>query len=376
MRELTPEPVASRLRARWPIIVASVAAAVLIGACHGPVRPANAGTVLTQSRADGGSHIAQAEGGWLTRKVTFANAGMMIEKVSYRSQGLTIFGQVCRPRGRGPFPVLVYNHGGFHGLGRYWNGQACKSAAKNGYVTIASSYRGEDGSQGKVEACLGEVADVLNMIDVAAAFAYTDDDHIVMYGASHGGCITLRAVAAGAPVQAATAIAAPVDWAKAYRYIVRQSANKALPQTARATYRYLAAVVRTAAGGTPDEVPAAYRARSPLYEADALAAWPHPLLMSHGVDDAIVRVSASCRLAAAMGNVSAYHLDATGKGVAQHSPPGCDDIDNWRDGPIPAPRWPNPPYLILYDAAAHTHGKQWLPMLLQGLFFLAQNQPR
>lgn len=358
-----------------PVLV-SIAVAVLIGACQSQVRPAHAGAAPTATRLPvGGPETAGAAGGWLTREVTFANAAMLVEKVSYLSDGLVIYGQVCRPRGNGPFPVLVYNHGGFSGLGGFWNGQGCKNLAKNGYVTIASSYRGEDGSEGEVEACLGEVADVLNMIDVAMDLGYTDDGRMVMSGASHGGCITLRAVAAGAPVQAAAAVAAPVDWAAAYRYIERASTKEALSPAVRATYRHLAALVRTAVGGTPDAVPAAYRARSPLYAADALAAWPHPLLISHGVDDAIVRVSASCRLAAAMGNVSAYRVDATGKGFVQHGPPGCEDIDAWLDGPHPAPAWPDPPYLALHDAAGHSFGKQWAAMLLEALFFLAQNQP-
>lgn len=333
------------------------------------------GAVQSSHGHDGGARPSEATG-WRSATTTYEDSKILVKKLSYLSDGLVIYGQVCRPKGEGPFPVLVYNHGGFGGLGTFWGNKACKDAARKGLVTIASSYRGEDGSAGRVEVCAGEVRDVLKLIEIAMALAYTDDDRFAMYGGSHGGCITLRAIAAGAPVQAAASLAAPVDLASAYRFLAAQSENPAVAPPLRASYRRLVTVVSSAIGGTPDEVPEAYRARSPLAVAATLAAWPHPLLLSHGVDDRIVRVQASCRLAAAMGNVTAYRLDASGKGFVDRGPPGCEAIDQWLPGPYPAPAWSDPPYLALHDAAGHGAGKRWVAMLFEAVFFNLQNLPK
>src|SRR5690349_20713989 len=102
---------------------------------------------------------------WETVDVAFENDAVLTEAVTYRSDGLLIHGQVCRPKGDGPYPVIVYNHGGFQGLGIDPQAGNCVDSATGGYVWIGSSYRGEDGSEGEIEVCLGEVTDVLRMTD-------------------------------------------------------------------------------------------------------------------------------------------------------------------------------------------------------------------
>src|SRR5688572_12460801 len=54
---------------------------------------------------------------WETADVVFEDADVVTEAVTYRADGLLIAGQVCRPKDAGPYPVIVYNHGGFSGLG-------------------------------------------------------------------------------------------------------------------------------------------------------------------------------------------------------------------------------------------------------------------
>ncbi|HET8647505.1 MAG TPA: prolyl oligopeptidase family serine peptidase, partial [Vicinamibacteria bacterium] len=147
---------------------------------------------------------------WLTTATTFEDNLVRIERVTYRSSGgLRIEGQVCRSTVLGRRPVLVVNHGGFEGLGGEWNGGLCKTIAQAGYVVIESSYRGEDGSEGRVEFCLGEVDDVLAMLDVALQQPYADRRRVVMWGGSHGGCVTTRAFQRGAPVHAAVDVFGP-----------------------------------------------------------------------------------------------------------------------------------------------------------------------
>jgi X-Pro dipeptidyl-peptidase (S15 family) len=149
---------------------------------------------------------APSDGGWHTIDVTHREANVVVERVSYGGTGTQprVFGQVCRPTGGATkHPVVVLNHGGFSGLKGDADGGLCVTLARKGYVAIEASYRGEDGSQGNVEACLGEVDDVLAMLTVALVQPYADSAHVGMLGSSHGGCVTLRALERGAPVRVA-----------------------------------------------------------------------------------------------------------------------------------------------------------------------------
>ena len=66
---------------------------------------------------------------------------------------------------------------------------------------MSSEYRGEGGSEGRKEVCLGEVDDVLQMLAIADVQPYVKPDRVLMWGGSHGGCVTLRAIERGAPGQ-------------------------------------------------------------------------------------------------------------------------------------------------------------------------------
>src|SRR5262245_35617242 len=81
------------------------------------------------------------------------------EAITYESEGLKITGLLSKPPGKGPFPLILVNHGGY---------DPAKSVApfldlfvKQGYVALASDYRGCGQSEGKHELAKGEVQDVL-----------------------------------------------------------------------------------------------------------------------------------------------------------------------------------------------------------------------
>jgi hypothetical protein len=110
----------------------------------------------------------------------------------------------------------------------------CLDWAKRGWVFASSAYRGESvsitssdsafpagtwNSTGPFEFCMGEVTDVLALTDLvmnhASAISLGAPGHTVspkvsgklfMYGYSHGGCVTWRAVEQGAPVNAFSVI--------------------------------------------------------------------------------------------------------------------------------------------------------------------------
>jgi len=286
---------------------------------------------------------------WLSQETTFQDASVVIERVSYRSGALRIVGQVCRTQIPGRRPVLLVAHGGFAGLGSEWNGGLCKSLAQAGNVVVESSFRGEDGSEGSVEFCLGEVDDVLAMGQIALAQPYADPNRATLVGVSHGGCIALRALQRGAPVQAAVDVFGPTE---AVSLVQFWQGRIAAGDPRSAEYQAFLQPLLAAAGGPPEAVPAAYAARSPLTFAPALDAWPGTLLMVHGTDDPLVPVGQSCLLAARLGGLRAYYRDALR--VLSGPPPGCAaDGIAWRTDALPAPGWSDRRYLMVYRGAGH-----------------------
>jgi hypothetical protein len=275
--------------------------------------------------------------------------GYLVEGVTYLVGGLTIVGQVCRPTAPGRYPIIVFNHGGFSGLGAEWDGALCGGAA-NGFVIAMSSYRGEDDSQGAVEVCAGEVDDTLQLLAIVGAQPYADATRAAMIGGSHGGCITLRAIARGAPVRAAADLFGPVHWGAIYDDLSGHLALGTTDELA-VTYRDIVARLRAATGGTPDQVPAAYAARSPLFETAAISAARPDVMIVHGVADLIVPVEHSCAVAGGLVGLVAHHLDDAGR-VTSQPPARCTDL-TWSLSALPSPDWSGHRHLITHDGAGH-----------------------
>ena len=277
---------------------------------------------------------------WLSVKTTQTRAGIVIERVTYRSGGLTIYGQVCRPASGGRHPVLISNHGGFSGIPD-WDGLNgfCASAAKAGWVLAESSYRGEDGSDGRIEVCLGEVDDVLAMLEVVRSQSYADQDRIAMLGVSHGGCITSRAVERGADVHLAVEIAGPADW----NTLMRSLSGSQQIQTGLVT------TIEKAVGGTVAQYPKRYAERSP--DPKKIAEWGKPFIMLHGVADTIVPVQQACSLVDETGGFEAYRIDTSGN-VVSEPPPGCEDL-SWKESSSPVDTFEADRYLLAYDDVDH-----------------------
>jgi dipeptidyl aminopeptidase/acylaminoacyl peptidase len=277
----------------------------------------------------------------------------IVERFSYASGSLTIEGEACRPQGPGPFPLLIWNHGGFQGIGS-GDRDLCAAFAENaGWATVISEYRGEGGSEGSVEVCLGEVDDVLALTDCARDQPWADPARALMAGASHGGCITLRAIQRGAPVTAAVDIFGPTDWKAEHAFWTAELA--AAPSGPWATaYELLIDVMETAAGGSPTDAAAAYDARSPLGFAPDLGAYSGSLLIVHGVDDALVPPEQTCVLAQASGGFEARHYDAAATTPLSTPPAGCESSTlTWLTTAKPTPSWPGARHTVIYDAAGH-----------------------
>src|SRR3990170_2205411 len=128
--------------------------------------------------------------------------GALLYEVTYLSDGLRVKGFLARPTAAGVYPGVVVNHGG---LGSIANSERVALFAQAGYVAIGPNYRGNSGSQGREDYGGQDVHDVLNAVKALTSLDYVDASRLGMWGVSHGGQMTLLAVAQGAPVQAAVA---------------------------------------------------------------------------------------------------------------------------------------------------------------------------
>lgn len=128
---------------------------------------------------------------------------------SYPSDNLKIYGMMNIPDGKGPFPIIILNHGYFN-PSSFTSGDGTKTMAdilaSNGYLTLASDYR----SHGKSDSDNGGrgghrpeyTIDVLNLIASVKSLPKADQERIGMWGHSMGGEVSLRTVEATDKVKA------------------------------------------------------------------------------------------------------------------------------------------------------------------------------
>jgi len=199
------------------------------------------------------------------------NAPLHRASISYSCDGLKLTGLLSKPTGEGPFPVVIVNHGGFDPASRV--GGFLDLFSSRGYVALAPDYRGCGGSEGKHELAKGEVADVIGAIRYARTLPYADGNRVVLWGFSHGAALALLAASRDQSIRAVVAVQGPVEMADAWRHWVRNQDKPGVKPLAG---------LSTLVGGTPDQIPEAWRERSALYVADKIKC---PVLLVYSDDD-------------------------------------------------------------------------------------------
>ncbi len=120
---------------------------------------------------------------------------------SYASDGLKVYGRMNVPSGAGPFPVIILNHGYFN-QSSFTSGDGTQTMAdilsRNGYLTLASDYRGFGKSENDSKGSRGHnpnyAIDILNLIASVGSLDKADSDQIGMWGHSMGGEVSLRTI--------------------------------------------------------------------------------------------------------------------------------------------------------------------------------------
>jgi dipeptidyl aminopeptidase/acylaminoacyl peptidase len=201
--------------------------------------------------------------------------------ITYRGDGERISGVMNVPDGKGPFPVLVLNHG-YIDTRSYAPGQGMAREhdylARRGFVVLHIDYRGHASSTNDknvdYELRLPYAVDAINAVKAvkSSKLKFLDGDRVGMLGRSMGGGVTLTALAAQPGLVDAAVIYASVSSLAADNW--KQFSSDAEDQ---GTNRRIARTY-----GLPDESPKFWRAASARPYLDRVT---EPIMVHHGLQD-------------------------------------------------------------------------------------------
>jgi dipeptidyl aminopeptidase/acylaminoacyl peptidase len=256
--------------------------------------------LLAASWPAGATDWAQARTGKLAddQQIVAATRGTLdFRKLTYAStDGLPIPAYLFRPLGQaeaGKRAAVIYVHGSQHGQFSSRQLPRVTDLVKRGYVVLAPDYRSSAGYTQEFHDAADyggrEIDDMLAARNYLAALPEVDGGRIAILGLSHGGYNVLMALARW-PDQ----FAAGVDFFGPTDLVWRLTAPPGENPNAEPGDRdYFRAMV----GKSIEEAPELYRARSPRFLADRIAA---PLLILHGDKDSVVLIQESIWLAEAL----------------------------------------------------------------------------
>jgi dipeptidyl aminopeptidase/acylaminoacyl peptidase len=126
--------------------------------------------------------------------------------ITYLSDGLRVKGLMVKPKKTGKYPCIIYNRGGNRDFGALTIAHGVITLgqlAKEGYVVIASQYRGNAAGEGTEEFGGSDVNDVVILTEALAEIDAADTARIGMYGWSRGGMMTFIALTKTNKIRAA-----------------------------------------------------------------------------------------------------------------------------------------------------------------------------
>ena len=197
--------------------------------------------------------------------------------------GKSVYGCLQIPDGDGPFPAVVFIHGGLGDNREYTRAMLDWSLAQllrwEGFVVLSTDYRvrmtGED------------IADIVASFNYTAGLSFVDGSKIAYFGDSHGAYLAIMAAARSAPFALihGWGVADMAEW---YRHIGNIPVRY---------YQKVTEDLENSLGGTQDQVPEAYRMISPTTHVSKIKC---PVLILHGGEDEDVPVSHARILADAL----------------------------------------------------------------------------
>lgn len=215
-------------------------------------------------------------------------AGFTRYLFAYPSDGLRITGMLNVPRGAGPFPLVILNHG-YYPLDVYVTGNGTRLAAdylaSRGFLTLSPDFRSHAGSDDAPNLFrAGHVIDVLNLLPLAQQLPQAQPGKVAMWGHSNGGAITAKAIAVSDQIAAALIYApASSNIVDDYQFRVERWARRA----GQAPGRRSGVIDRLEIEFpvTPEQAPDLYARLSPLNYLENVSA---PVQIHWGTADEIV----------------------------------------------------------------------------------------
>lgn len=199
--------------------------------------------------------------------------------ITYRSGTLNISGIMNVPKARGPFPVLILNHG-YIDPNVYTNGRGLKREqdylAKKGYVVIHPDYRNHAQSDkdtlNNPRFRLGYVEDVINAVHAVknSGFRFVDTANIGMLGHSMGGGISLSVMVSYPDLVKAFVLFGTVSADIRDNFYRWDARRPGFPNKIYDLY------------GSPQENPGFWDNLSPMFFLDNIRS---PILIQHGTTD-------------------------------------------------------------------------------------------
>jgi len=259
----------------------SLIVAVLIGAfmlagitpaSAAPVYPIGSSIPTAIERDYSGSGLKVA-------KAFSSNAKYTKHRISYEAGGFTISGIMIKPRGKGPFPVVVLAHG-YIDPATYWSGQGFRREqdwlGSNGYLALHVDYRNHARSdkdpKNDVSMRLGYAEDVIGaaLAVKGSQFSYIDKNKVALLGRSMGGGVAFQALVVQPGVFDAAITYASTSTLAADNFNKWQRNDYPIGDQILKEY------------GTPKENPAVWQDMSSRYFFSRIS---EPVLMIHGTED-------------------------------------------------------------------------------------------
>jgi dipeptidyl aminopeptidase/acylaminoacyl peptidase len=187
------------------------------------------------------------------------------------------------PPGDGPFPAVIFIHGGYGGNPEYtralidWN--VARLLFREGFVVVSTDYRHD--LEGK------DIYDIVAAFEYVSDLPYVEHDKIVYFGDSHGSYLAMMAATRISPFAIIHGWGV-TDMAEWFEYIKKSS----IP-----VYQRIAEDLRKSLGGEPQDIPEVYRQVSPITQLGRIKC---PVLILHGEDDEDVPVAQAYKLAQAL----------------------------------------------------------------------------